>query len=198
MKKISFFLICALAYTLVSCSSGSTLRTARVLQEGQFEISAGIVDSKIGNVDQVIIAAYGVTDQFELEARYEANYFAITPRLQLMTSEKAFADCLAFFELGYSERNHFQWGPGVVLGRRFDSIEPYVSYRFRHYSIHPEFLLFREPSNVNYVKFGTRLYLPLVWMKHPETKWFIGFEVGPTISSEGVWYEWALNCGFDY
>lgn len=174
---------------LMGCSSGSTLRSARVLDKGQFEVSAGAVVTQFLKPSQVVIGAYGVTENVELEARWEDDYVAITPRLQLLRSETSIADCLTFFELGYGKEHHLQWGPGILIGKRWNNLEPYSSYRFRY-----------EGFAIHYVKFGGRIYFPFPCNQSEEnlSSWFIGVEMGPSMSSEGTLFEWAANIGFQY
>lgn len=193
VRHFSRWIVVLAAFTaltsLTSCSTGATLRTARVLDKGQFEASAGAAGTEFGNVSQVVIGAYGVTENVEVEGRWEDDYVAITPRLQLLRSETSHIDCLTFFELGFGDEHHFQWGPGIIIGRRWTYFEPYSSYRFRY-----------EGSPVHYVKFGSRIYMPSLWKcpgEHP-SNWFIGVEMGPTIYDTGALFEWAANIGFKY
>lgn len=208
----SFILLMSLVVLLTSCVTGSTLRTARVLEEGQFEISGGAAGTQCCNVSQVIIGAYGVREDIEIEGRYEDEYIALTPRLQILKSETSFIDCLTFFELGYSGHGGFQWGPGIIIGKRWNFIEPYISYRFRHFSSISEtqeiVRRFQEDllgardwdRDFHYLKFGSRLYFPCFWNNNEEqaSKWFIAIEVGPTIFASETICEWAANIGFDY
>lgn len=201
LKYISF-LICIFIAT--SCVTGTTLRTARTLKKGQFEVAAGAAGTQIGVVNPVVIMAYGVTDSFELEARWEEHYGAITPRFQILESENAVIDCLAFFEVAY-QAHDFHYGPGLIIGRRFSFLEPYVSYRFRHYEGMTKgedsifYPLYSNFQNIHYVKVGSRLYLPSYenGILTP-SKWFITLEVGPTISNYGAIGEWGINIGRDF
>ena len=192
--------------------TGSTLRTARVLEEGQIEVSAGLAATEFGGATQVVIGAYGITDRLEIEGRWEDEFGAITPRFQILKSESAYIDGLAFFEFGYSKPGGFQWGPGVIVGRRWNFIEPYLSYRFRHFTAissrqkdDQEFQMdFSGASSYHYLKLGSRFYFSCLW-NNPETdpkvrssKWFIGLEGGPTFFLGDVILEWAANLGLDY
>jgi hypothetical protein len=204
----SLIILLGLVVLLSSCATGATLRTARVLEKGQFEISGGAAGTQFGNVSQVVIAAYGVKENIEIEGRCEDEYIAFTPRLQILKSETSIIDCLTFFELGYSGHGGFQWGPGITIGRRWNFIEPYISYRFRHFSSISERQQgnkkfqkdFLGASNFHYLKFGSRLYLPCFWSNTEQrtSKWFIGVEVGSTIFASDAVFEWAANIGFDY
>lgn len=205
-----------LLISATSCMTGSTLRTARVLEKGQVEISAGLAGTEFGDATQVIIGAYGVSDRIEFEARWEDEFFAVTPRLQILQSEKAHIDGVGFFELGYSPSGGFQYGPGVIIGRRWTSIEPYLSYRFRHFSSiasrekrNQEFQeCFSGRSNYHYLKFGSRLYISDLWKKRENNtenrnfRVFLDLEVGPTLFKSshmsGTIFEWAANLGFNY
>ncbi len=135
-------------------------------------------------------------------------FFSVTPRFQITKSNNKIVDTLAFFELGV--RNHgFQFGPGIMIGKRWNHCEPYLSWRFRyfaHFSQKDKNKLFEEfidPVNVrylNYVKIGSRFHLYDQDRKvPPKLKWFIGVEFGPTFYSyqSAIW-EWAANIGFDY
>lgn len=190
------------------CSTGSTLRTARVLEKGEVEFSAGIAGTECGNISPVLVGAYGATDKIEIEARCEDDYIAVTPRLQLLKSELSFLDCLTFFEVGYSDEGGFQWGPGIMIGRRWKYIEPYASYRYRHYS--PLSKYQREnlkcqkfllgAKDYHYLKLGSRFYFPNFWSQNAEShpKWFLGLECGPTLFGSDAIFEWAANIGFVY
>lgn len=204
----SLVLIIVLTLLTTGCATGSTLRTARVLDQGEFEVSGGVAGNQFGHVSQVVIGAYGITDDLEIEGRWEYDYVSITPRLQLLRSETSFVDCLAFFEIGYSGRNHVQCGPGLMLGRRWPYFEPYASYRFRHYSSVPSkdsssydfYSGYLGERNVHYVKAGTRIYIPCFWTRErvSPSNWFLGIEMGPTVISKDAFFEWAANIGFDY
>jgi len=131
---------------------------------------------------------------------------ALTPRLQLLKSETAYIDCLAFFEVGYSGSFGWQYGPGVMLGRRWRFIEPYFSYRFRHYEkgIDTLFENYFESSSfyrdLHAFKIGTRVYFPCWWcgeIQNP-SNWFLGVEGGPTVVSGIARWEWGVGVGFDY
>ncbi len=197
-------LFTSLVCLCVGCTTGSTLRTARVLEKGELEFSAGVVTQEFDDVAQVVIGAYGITNSFEIEGRCEDNYIALTPRLQLLKSEKSSIDCLAFFELGYNVDLGFQWGPGIMIGKKWDYVEPYLSYRFRHFnsaSFHPReskhYWVNYDCMNVQYVKLGSRFYFspPVEYA----ARWFIGLEVGPTfMDSNGRPWEYAANIGVDY
>ncbi len=204
----SFLLIAVLALLAAGCATGATLRTARVLDQGDFEISAGLAGNQLGHVSQVVIGAYGITDEVEVEGRWEDEYVALTPRLQLLKSEEFFVDCLTFFEVGYSGKHNVQWGPGLMVGRRWRFFEPYLSYRFRHYSSVSKkderycdiFDGFFGERDIHYVKCGTRIYIPCFWSRDKlnPSNWFLGVEMGPTIFSNDALFEWAANIGFDY
>ena len=191
---------------LTGCvATGSTLRSARLLDQGQFELSGGV--SGIENSIAVVgIAAYGITDNIEVEARYEDDYIALTPRVQILSSKTSILDCAAFFELGYDFDSRFQWGPGVMIGRRFEIFDPYVSYRFRHntfFSASEEDSFFKDDffvKNVHYVKVGCRFYpSSFQYQTNKGTaKWFIGAEAGPTFVGSGAVFEWAANIGVNF
>lgn len=193
---------------LVSCSTGTTLRSARVLDEGQVEISGGTSGTVYWPVSPVLIGAYGVKENVEIETRFEDEFIAVTPRLQLLRSETSSIDCLTFFELGYSHYRGFQWGPGLMIGKRWDFFETYLSYRYRHYTTvshrQHETKRFQKDllgaNDFHYVKAGTRLYFPCPWwsLQDKPCEWFIGLEVGPTIFSSSVMPEWGASIGFNY
>lgn len=196
--------------------TGSTLRTARVLKKGQIEASGGLAGTEFGGVTQVVIGAYGIYDGIELETRWEDDFFSLTPRLQILRSEKSYIDGLIFFELGYSKPGGMQWGPGFIIGRQWTFIEPYFSYRFRHFtsiaSREKDNQVFQEDflgsSNYHYLKFGSRFYLSDLWKKIEDDaknrtfRVFIDLEVGPTIfkssQGSGAIFEWAANFGLNY
>lgn len=216
MKNCASLLLLALLclYLTTSCITGSTLRTARVLEENQLEISGGATWST-ESVGQAVILAYGVTEDLEIEARWEDNFVAATPRLQLLRSEKSLIDALAFFEIGYNDYGTMQWGPGVMIGRRWKCIEPYLSYRFRHFNSTPKHVAnfsefkatFRGATNFHYFKAGSRFYISDLWTKSREEdncrrlRVFIDLEVGPTFFSHkgsNCICEWAANVGLNY
>ena len=193
---------------LVSCASGSTLRTARTLEKDQLEVSGGATINQYGVVTPVVIAAFGMTDHVEVEGRWEDEYFAVTPRVQLFESGFYPVDGLAFFELGYSDFGGLQFGPGIIIGKRWRCFEPYLSYRFRHISdiakLRSEATGWEKElvgnGNYHYIKLGNRLYLSDLFTKTKchSTKFFIGAEIGPNISNGGSFLESAINFGFDY
>jgi len=206
MKSLLFLLSLTLLGS--SCVTGATLRTARVLEKGQFEISGGAVGTECGDVSQVVSGAYGVSEKLEIEGRWENTYIALTPRLQILKSETSMIDCLTFFEFGYSDFSGFQWGPGMILGRRWDFIEPYLSYRFRYFNSisnrHQKTNRFRKKflgtNHFHYLKLGNRFYLPR-FENDPEkhsSQWFIGVEGGATIFASEAIFEWGANIGFVY
>ena len=194
-----------LIFLTTGCITGSTLRTARVLEQGQFEVSAGLAGS-ITPQTQVVIVAYGITDRIEVEGRWEQETLAVTPRTQDLKSEAANLNGLAFVEFGYSLDGYCQWGPGCMVGRRWSYLEPYISYQFRKLTRHPkiktlpfEFSLSRE---YHYVKLGSRIY----FSKQPDpseegvkkrtSRFFMDVEVGPTFCHSDVIFEWGINFGF--
>lgn len=195
-----------LSIYLASCATGATLRTARTLEKGECEFSAGIVYNSF-NLSEVIVAAYGLTDNIDIEARWEDRSIMFTPRFQLLRSEQSLLDCLTFLELGYNKYSSFQIGPGIMIGKRWNFVEPYLSYRFRHYTAPSKserdvFWKDIESYNYHFIKIGTRVYIPCFWNAENEAvqnmKWFIGLEAGPTIRSDGTIAEGAINFGFDY
>lgn len=195
-----------LIFLTTGCITGATLRTARVLDQGQLEVSAGAA----GNIipcTQVVIGAYGITDRLELEGRWEQESLAVAPRLQIVKSETANIDALAFFEFGYSlEDGYCQWGPGFMLGRRWSYLEPYISYQFRKLSHRPKIKTglgdFPLSRKYHYLKFGSRIY----FSKQPDhsegeakkrkSRFFMDLEIGPTFYSSDVIFEWGINFGF--
>lgn len=209
LTAINLFLLLLCSITLLtSCTTGATLRTARVLEQDQLELSAGVSGTQFGSLSPVVIGAYGVKEDAEIEVRYEDGCLAVTPRLQLLKSEISYVDCLTFFELGYTGHCGFQWGPGIMIGKRWDSFEPYLSYRFRHFSSishrqehNKRFQKdFSGANDFHYVKLGSRFYFPCFGdcTEQQKSKWFIGFEVGPTIFGSDAVFEWAANIGFNY
>ena len=214
MARNSFYFSLLGLIVLTSCTTGTTLRSARTLTKGTIELSGGLVTTNGGGAAPVVIAAYGVTDSFEIEGRWEDGYIAVTPRLQLLTSEQIGLNCLTFFEVGYNDRMGLQWGPGLMMGRKWDYIEPYLSYRYRHFNHlgshhkhenkhHREKMwLDIDESYCQYVKLGTRFYFsppaPTNAPKHSK-RWFLGIEAGPTwLQSAYGYIEFAANVGLDY
>ena len=206
--KTSFLILVILSLFCTGCVTGSTLRTARILKPGEVEISAGVAGID-GFMSEVVIGACGISENIELEGRWEDHYVSMTPRLQLLKSENSIIDCLAFFELGYGKFKGVQWGPGIIMGKRWTYLEPYVSYRFRDFCAVSDDQKYEnyiyedlcEYGHLHYVKFGNRFHIPCFWTDDPDlrtTKWFIGVEVGPTIVGSDVLFEWAVNIGFDY
>ncbi|MBP7074339.1 MAG: hypothetical protein KBA81_03025 [Rhabdochlamydiaceae bacterium] len=179
--------------------TGSVLRTARVLEKDQYEISGGLAQSELGHLTQVIIAAYGISNRFEIEGRWEDEYFSLTPRLQLLKSDHHWIDCLAFFQIGYGADVRLLGGPGIMFGKRFKDFSPYLAYKYIHFQNNR---VFRDSfRNAHYVKLGARYYLP----SHREKSsishkaWFIGAEFGPTMfPHHGIIFEWAANIGFNF
>lgn len=182
---MNYLLVFIAGMALAGCSTGSTLRTARILEKEQFEASAGVVANQWGVVSLVAIGAYGVTDDVEVEGRFEDRYVAVTPRMQLSRAEDLGVDCLTFFELGIGLDNYFQGGPGLMIGKRWGCFEPYASYRFRY-----------EGVCAHYVKFGSRIYFPSFW-EHP-SDWFFTAEIGPAFYNGLAYIEGAASLGFKY
>ena len=192
-----------LALINTACTTGTALRTARVLEQGQLEFSGGLVSEGLTDVAQVLIGAYGITDRIEIEGRWEDNYIALTPRFQLLKSEKNGLDSLAFFEVGYNENLGFQCGSGIMVGKKWDYVEPYFSYRFRHFTSvsshhkHSKKYWLDLDQNVQYLKLGSRFYFSRPNEK--SKRLFIGLEAGPQFQkSTGSWWEYAANIGFTY
>lgn len=193
MKKIALLFL----LFLTSCVTSSTLRTARVLEFGEVETSGGVAAVEDFKFSPVVITGVGVGKGIDLELRYEDQFIAVSPRLQITRSECAYIDCLTFFEVGYSEPYGLQWGPGVILGRRISAFEPYLSYRYRHFS--PIANSTAKLSDYHALKCGTRLYLShfIPFFEKRCMKLFIDGEVGPTIKG-GAYLEWAVSVGFGY
>lgn len=189
---------CSSLLLLQGCVTGSMLRTARVLDKNQFELSGGIAKNELGDVTQVVIAAYGISDYVEIEGRWEDEYFSLTPRIQLLTAKKQWVDCLVFGEAGYGNEMGFLGGTGIMFGRRFDDFSPYIAYRYRKWKHADVFDLVERRAH--YLKMGGRYYLPPFWKKShtQQPAWFIGAEVGPTFfPNEGAVVEFALNIGWN-
>lgn len=195
-------------------SNGSTLRPARVLECGELELSAGVLCSAyrigISEFDFVyptVVAAYGIYPNIEIEARAEDGYFAFSPRFQIGKSESAFVDSLIFCEAGYNDELGFQWGVGAEIGRRFNSVEPYISYRLRNYVSLTDHQAFNHKGrdylgveNIHYLRAGSRFHLPKRWISAggESARWFVGIEAGPTFFSREVLYEVAANVGLTF
>lgn len=169
------------------------MRTARILNEGQLEVSTGVAYSEWGGTP-VVLGAYGVTEHIELEAMYTNEMGTITPRVQLLHSEKNHVDFLVFMDVGYGKEPGFSFGPGIMLGRKFGFIEPYLSYQFMKY---PGF-------SAQYLLAGNRFHLPFFSSKldKKSMKWFIGVEGGFLFSDYYGWNlkmpQYAINLGFKY
>ncbi|MBS0628024.1 MAG: hypothetical protein JSS09_07425 [Verrucomicrobia bacterium] len=90
--------------------------------------------------------------------------------MQLLRAEKQCVDFLIFCELGYGKGVHFYAGPGVMIGRRFGILEPYISYQFTKYS----------GFDAQYILAGNRFHLPVFFKKHDSKsmRWFAGVEGG--------------------
>ena len=196
-------------FLMTGCISGSTLRTARVLEQGQIEFSGGMSVSSFAGVAQVVIGAYGIADRIEVEGRWEEQFFTIASRLQILKSEANYIDGLVFFEGGYNKTvDCFQWGPGVMFGKRWSYIEPYISYRYRRLTSTPKlkaFLLdFSLPKDFHYVKLGSRIYFskrPNNFENHAKDlkhRFFLDLEVGPTFFGSDCIFDWAVNFGCQY
>lgn len=198
-----------LMFLMTSCISGSTLRTARVLEQGQIEFSGGVSGTNCIGVSQVAIGAYGITDKMEIEGRWEEQFFAIASRLQILKSEANYIDGLVFFEGGYNKSDdYFQWGPGVMFGKRWSYIEPYISYRYRRLTSTPILkafsIDFSLPKNFHYAKLGSRIYFSKrlnnfeTHSKDLKHRFFLDLEVGPTFFGSDYLFDWAVNFGFQY
>lgn len=194
--------------SLAGCATGATLRTAQVLGKGKKELSGGVSGTPLNPVSGVAIFAYGITENLEIEARYEYDFIALTPRVQLLRAKKARIDCVGFFEVGYAPNDRLQWGPGVIIGRNWDSLSPYISYKFRHNNFFTAkekekgFFddYFTPTENFHYLKIGCRYY-PSYFQykaKSKHIKWFVDLEVGPTFFDSDVIAEWAgcIGCNF--
>lgn len=70
---IKAFFLFLFVLSLQGCVTGSMLRTARVLDKNQLEISGGIAQGHVGAITQVVIAAYGITNSFEIESVGKMN-----------------------------------------------------------------------------------------------------------------------------
>ncbi len=198
MRVLTIAICCSSLLFLQGCVTGSILRTARVLDKNQFEFSGGIAKNELGDVSQVVIAAYGISDCVEIEGRWEDEYFSLTPRVQLLTAKDQGIDCLVFSEAGYGNEAGFLGGAGMMFGRRFSDFSPYVAYRYRAWQHADAFDLVGHRAH--YLKVGGRYYLPHFWKQSPAqtSAWFIGAEVGPTFfPPEGAVVEFALNMGWN-
>ncbi len=183
---------------LPGCTTGSTLRTARVLEKNQMEISAGVVIAG-GGIAPVGIVAYGVTECFELEGRLEDQCLSVTPRLQLLRTEWCGFDALALAEVGYSFDHGFLGGPGILVGRKFGRFSPYLAYKYRMGEV-------RSWSDGIYqahiAKLGTRINFDPFWKSRDQYRhqgWFLGLEIGTqSVVRSGTDVEGAANIGFNF
>lgn len=198
MKNLTLHLSCiSLLFIGNSCILNPNLRTARVLNKHQLEIAAGAAGNCYSSVEPVIIGAYGITDTIEIEAKYLTNLAGIAPRVQILRSEKHYVDFLMSMELGYQKTFKFYYQPGVMIGRRFRFLEPYLSYQFAK----------STDMTIQYILAGNRFHLSSL-LKKKETKsinWFMGIEGGLAIfdthnfwRANGAQWQYAVNIGFNY
>lgn len=193
MRFIYIFL-----FTIVfsSCSTGASLRTARTLDQGQTELTAGGVVNVncLGFVwaNPVVHVAHGLTDELELEAHYEGQYISVLPRYQLLNSSADhFLDCTALAELGYAEAGHFLVGGGLAVGHCFHSFEPYMNLHYRY--------IFQRSKDRDYPQksFLDDFLDELFWYGHSvhlkfggrylfSNDWFIAAEAGPSWVQAGL------------
>ena len=200
-RTIRMGVLCLCILVLQSCMTSSVLRTARVLEKDQFEISGGLAQSALGHVSQVLIAAYGISNRFEIGGRLEDGYIALIPRLQLLKSNHHWIDCLAFFEIGYGDGVGLLGGPGIMFGKRFGDFSPYIAYKYIHFEKNHYFR--SSFRNAHFIKLGARYYFPSHKDKEQSTPsksaWFIGVECGPTMyPHHGAIFEGATNVGCNF
>jgi len=185
MKKHLFYiLIISLNLLYSGCTTSTILRSPETLNKGEFELSVGVTSIESSSIDPIFLAAYGVTDRFEIELRREFDFFSISPRYQLLQSKLHKIDLTIFSEIGYGKNDHFHTGPGVVVGRRFKNIEFYTGYRYRVYI---------NPSNdyqndLHSISLGSSYYFP-------KTSWFIRGEAGINHSYGGEFLQYGITIG---
>ncbi|SCA58686.1 hypothetical protein AB751O23_AK_00130 [Chlamydiales bacterium SCGC AB-751-O23] len=179
----SALLLFAFTMLFSACTTGTMLRSPRTLKQGELEVSTGVVATEV-LPGSVVIAAYGVTDRFEIEGRAEFDYIAVNPRFQILNAEEHNLDLTVSTEIGYGETHGFRTGPGIILGRRFKNIEPYLGYRYRSFSNGRVF----TSSHVHYTMIGSSFYIP-------NSSFFLRAEGGAYVLGDSSLFQYGISFG---
>jgi len=124
---------------LLSACTGPTMRTAKTLDPGRYELiaSSGVFyepEDKYPTLDNfTFIAATGVTDKIDTEARLELplGCVALAPRYQIYSTDTI--DITTHLEAGMFLQEHAPLflGTGINAGKSWEYIEGYGFYRNR-------------------------------------------------------------------
>ena len=124
---------------LCACGTYTHVRGADNLPGGRVELAAGLAANGLGEVLPVFAGAVGLTDWLELEAQYEVYSALVEARFQVLSSERhgvalamgvgGGAATVLVTEAGDEEQGDSDASllGDLVLGRRWDPIEVYVS-----------------------------------------------------------------------
>ena len=145
MKAITILL---LPIVLLTACTGPAMRTAKTLEPGSYELiaSGGIIqDGDEGaTIDNfTLIAARGITDRIDAEARIEfpLGCFAVSPRYQIYSKDSI--DIATHLEAGmfftddelHSKSTPFFLGTGINAGKSWDNLEGYGFCRARQATV---------------------------------------------------------------
>jgi hypothetical protein len=165
------------------------LRTARILNKGELEVSTGVVAASKAAYSPVFIGAYGLSKYVELELKCMNEMGGLVPRFQILRSKENWIDFLISTEVGYNwDESGWYFAPGAMVGRKMGCFEPYLSWQFAKYrSVKADVI-------AQYILIGNRFHLP----SPKSTKWFIGVESGLIATPFTVHLQYAMNLGFIY